>query len=135
MIKICGIVRNIRFSTEVVGSQDSTSTSHIAIFELDGIHVELKMSDSIILNNGDEVVVAGKDKNGLFKATAYRNITTGVCGKNSTFIYFLVGVIFTLVGIATAIFFIGLIFLAIGIYLIYTGIQTSKTYELVMLND
>ncbi len=126
-----GKVKNIRHSVEVSGSQNNISTSHVAVFELEGFMVELKLPDSIVINEGDEVKVAGKIKRGLFKGLAYQNVTKQVLGKGPAVLYMFLGVIFAIVGLCTIIFGIGAAFLAIGIYLVYKSRQYSKAYRMI----
>lgn len=76
-----GIVNKIRFSTEISGNKETTLTNHIAIFEIENMPIELKLPDSIILENGNEALVAGDIKKGVFKATAYKNLTNNASGK------------------------------------------------------
>ena len=131
MEKLRGVVNKVRFSTEVSGGENNTSTSHVAIFEIDKRPVELKLPRSIILDNGDEVLLAGKVKKGLFKALAYKNLTNNVSGKGAVILHMLLGVIFTIVGLATIPFGIGLIFAPAGIYMIWYSQQLSKAYKVV----
>jgi hypothetical protein len=94
METIEGTVTNLRFSTKVTGSKEGTETEHIALFELDGKPVELKLSESIFISNEDRILVAGQPKRGLFRGMAYFNKTHGVKGKQSTLHYFIVGAVF-----------------------------------------
>jgi hypothetical protein len=126
-----GIANKIRFSTEVSGSDKSVSTSQVAVFELDGQPVEMKLPDSIIISNGDTVVLAGEFRRGLFKACAYKNMTAGVSGKNHVVLLYILGAIFSVVGIGTVLVGIGVIFFPVGLYLIYTGRKHAKAYDLV----
>jgi hypothetical protein len=107
MEKLTGIVASLRHSTEVHGGDHGTTINHVAIFELSGRPVELKLPESIFISPGDEVVVAGEVKRGLFRGMAYRNRTKGVDGKYSTGVFRLVGVVFCAV----------VVFLPIGLYL------------------
>jgi hypothetical protein len=126
-----GIVSKVRFSTEVSGNENSTSTSHVAIFEINKTPIELKLPGSIILENGDEVLLAGKVKKGLFRALAYKNMTNSVSGKGQVILHMLLGIIFTIVGIATIPMGIGLIFAPAGMYSIWHSRQLSNAYNLV----
>lgn len=125
-----GIVSNSRFSTEVTGSDRSSSTSQIAIFDLDGKPVELKLPDSMVINNGDKVVAAGHLKRGLLKAYAYRNETKSVTGKNIVYPAYFGGIIFSLVGWAT-ITTLGIFFIMFGVSFLYYGYRNGKAYSMV----
>lgn len=110
-----GTVSGIRHSTEVSGGDNSTSTSHVAVFSVAGRSVELKLSESIVIDNGDDVLLAGNVKRGLFKAMAYRNRTKGVDGKGPVVIFWILGLIFCAV----------ILLFPIGLYLI----RTARRYE------
>lgn len=123
MKTVQGIVKGIRFTTEVSGTDNQTSTSHIAVFELDDKPVELKLSESIILSEGDKVLVAGKSKRGLFRGMAYFNRTRGVKGKQSTLVYWIVGIAFC----------ISVVFLPFGIWILMQGLKFQEAFRAVDL--
>ena len=117
-----GVISNVRFSTNVSGS-DVTSTEQVATFEIGDLPVELRSKTSLILENGNSVVVAGQSENGLFKALAYKNLSknvTSVCPSAGLKIF---GTIFTVVGVITIPVLVGIIFT-------YVGIQTVKRASL-----
>ena len=113
---IRGTVANIRHSTEVSGNDKSVSTSQVAVFDLDGQAVEIKLMESIVLSNGDQVIVAGDTKRGLFRGLAYRNVTRRVDGKGPAWIYLIVGIVFCVI----------VIFLPIGLWLL----NRARNYDL-----
>lgn len=118
-----GTVKKIRFATEVDGTNNQTSTSHVAVFELDGKSVELKLSESIILNEGDKVLVAGKWKRGLFRGMAYFNKTLGIKGKQSTLVCWIVGIGFCMT----------VVFLPVGIWAVMQGLSFQEAFRRVDL--
>ena len=75
--------------------------------------------------------LAGKVKKGLFRALAYKNMTNSVSGKGQVILHMLLGIIFTIVGIATIPMGIGLIFAPAGMYSIWHSRQLSNAYNLV----
>lgn len=92
-----GVVNNLNHSTQISGGGRSSpvTTTHVATFELNGQPVTLHDRSSIILNNGDNVRVAGKrGKDGIFKAYAYRNSTKNVHGGSSGRLGIITGAIF-----------------------------------------
>ena len=113
---IRGTVANIRHSTEVSGNDKSVSTSQVAVFDLDGQAVEIKLMESIVLSNGDQVIVGGDTKRGLFRGLAYRNVTRRVDGKGPAWIYLVVGVVFCVI----------VVFLPIGLWLL----SRARKYDL-----
>lgn len=113
---IRGTVANIRHSTEVSGNDKSVSTSQVAVFDLDGQAVEIKLMESIVLSNGDRVIVGGDTRRGLFRGLAYRNETRRVDGKGPAWIYLIVGIVFCVI----------IIFLPIGLWMI----AKARNYDL-----
>lgn len=131
MKQLKGTVNKIRFSTDISGGSKSTSTSYVAVFEIDGQPIELKMPSSIMIDNGHLVEVVGTEKRGVFTALAYRNFDNGVLGKGPAMTYIAIGSIFTLVGLCTIPVFFGLIFVPVGIYTFLQGRKISKAYQIV----
>lgn len=128
---LLGTVADVRFSTEVSGTDNSTSTKQIAIFQLGDRPVELKLPNSAIINNGDNIVVAGNTKDGIFKALAYKNVKTLVKGKNNIILHYIRGGFFTIIGAIFSVAIIGIPFVIIGIYDIYIGLKNSKAYQMI----
>lgn len=126
-----GTVDNVRFSTEVIGTSQSISTRQVTVLEINGVPVELKLSDSIVICNGDAVVMAGKLENGMFKAEAYANKTNGVSGGQDATLSYLLGSLFMFVGIVTAVLIAGFVFMGIGVALLYMGNKHKKAIKLV----
>src|SRR6188768_4007554 len=118
---IRGAVANIRHSTEVSGNDKSVSTSQVAVFDLDGQAVEIKLMESIVLSNGDQVIVAGDTKRGLFRGLAYRNQTRRVDGKGPIGIYLFVGVVFCVI----------VVFLPVGLWLIARARKYDEAFKAV----
>jgi len=118
---IRGAVANIRHSTEVSGNDKSVSTSQVAVFDLDAQAVEIKLMESIVLSNGDQVIVAGDTRRGLFRGLAYRNQTRRVDGKGPIGIYLFVGVVFCAI----------VVFLPIGLWLIARARKYDEAFKAV----
>jgi hypothetical protein len=118
---IRGTVANIRHSTEVSGNDKSVSTSQVAVFDLGGQAVEIKLMESIVLSNGDEVIVAGSTKRGLFRGLGYRNVTRRVDGKGPIAIYLIVGVVFCAV----------IVFLPVGLWLLNKARNYDQAFKAV----
>jgi hypothetical protein len=118
---IRGTVANIRHTTEVSGNDKSVSTSQVAVFDLGGQAVEIKLMESIVLSNGDNVIVAGDTKRGLFRGLAYRNETRRVDGKGPVGLYLFVGTIFCVI----------VVFLPIGLWLIAKAQKCDRAFKAV----
>jgi len=143
-----GTAAKTRFSTEVSGGENSTTTQ-IAILEIDKKPTEIKLHESILIEDGDKVAVAGKSKRGLFKAVAYNNLTKGVSGKGPALLILLLGIPFCVIGIPGIIAFFAIlimeglkdslwvclmlsVFGAVGIYTATYSRYLSKAYKMVM---
>jgi len=76
-----GIVSNSQSTSSVEGGQrTSTRTWQIKTFLVNGRPAVFTARFPIIVNDGDEVVVAGKSSARGLKCRAYRNITNGTYG-------------------------------------------------------
>ena len=118
---IRGTVANIRHSTEVSGNDKSVSTSQVAVFDLGGQPVEIKLMESIVLSNGDNAIVAGDTKRGLFRGMAYRNETRRVDGKGPIAIYLFIGIVFCVI----------VVFLPIGLWMIGKARKYDEAFKAV----
>lgn len=131
MEKLKGIVTKLSLATHVSGTNDSTSTDHVATFLLDTTPVRLTLPQAALISEGDTVVVAGNKKRGVLEALAYRNFNTGAMGKGAVMNHYILGSIFALVGLATLFFFIGAVFLAIGLWSLHRARRLARAYSLV----
>jgi hypothetical protein len=118
---IRGTVANIRHSTEVSGNDKSVSTSQVAVFDLDGQAVEIKLMESIVLSNGDQVIIAGDTKRGLFRGLAYRNVTRRVDGKGPVGLYLFIGIVFCVI----------IVFLPIGLWVLGKARKYDAAFQAV----
>ncbi|KAA0894224.1 hypothetical protein [Oryzomonas rubra] len=80
-----GIADKVNHSVEISGTggdnDSQVTTTHVAVVRIGNRHVRIKSSEAVLVNNGDRIVVAGSGGRGLFKALAYRNVTTGATGN------------------------------------------------------
>jgi uncharacterized YccA/Bax inhibitor family protein len=103
-----GRARRIRFTTEVSGSggeHGTVSTSHIASFELEGCPVQVTANRPLTVEDGDEVVVSGRAKDGVFVGIACFNRSRGVLDSQSWLPGMIIGMV--LVGIGGLVAFVG----------------------------
>ncbi|TAM51208.1 MAG: hypothetical protein EPN57_18305 [Paraburkholderia sp.] len=116
---LTGTVGNIRYSTRTSGSKyGGTSTSQVALFEIDGVPVTLSLPEVIAIAEGDKVSVAGNAKRGLFRGLAYCNMSNKVKGKSSVALYCFVG----------GAFCCSIVFAPIGLWLLYCSYRNQKAY-------
>jgi hypothetical protein len=105
-----GTVFNLRHSTETSGGENGSSTQQIAIFDLGGRPVSVKLGAPIVLQEGDKVRVAGSVKRGIFVARGYHNISRNCWGVGPRWAYVILGIPF-------------LLFLGAGLWLMWEGYQ------------
>ena len=75
-----GKAKNVRHTMSVSGSS-GTRTSHIAQFVVSNRQVTLSVTNvPPVINEGDELILAGITEKGVFLAAAYKNRTLGVEG-------------------------------------------------------
>jgi hypothetical protein len=105
-------------------------------FEIGGRKIRFESAmppKSQAINEGDEMMLAGAVKNGIFNALAMKNLTTGVASHQSFFLMLLGALIFSVVGIFVLVQYasqflegglIGLAILAVfpGIFFLFGGL-------------
>lgn len=131
MDKLEGQVSKIRFSTNVTGGE-STRTEQIAIFEINGRSVEFRSRESIIVEDGDNCVVAGLIENGLFKALALNNKTKSIYSVDNSKFIKVFGYIFTIIGIVTIPVLVGIGFTYFGLKIIRHSKLVSRAHGMVL---
>ena len=129
---LVGAVKDLRTATEVAGGQHGTSTTHVATFLVNSTPVRLQMPEAMLIGDGDVIAVAGRTKDGVFNAAAYRNSTNGALGKGAVGMYYLLGCVFSVVGVATLFVAIGAVFLAAGLWMIWHARYLSRAYAAVL---
>lgn len=147
-----GNALNVRLATETHRDEESTTTSYTATLDIENIPAQLKLSGSIFIENGDQVVLAGKVKKGVFQALAYNNLTKRVSGKAApALVVVIIGIVFAAFGLVTigfgnealgadasdigilAVFGIGAILVVIGLLMVRQSMQLSKAYKIVTM--
>jgi len=74
-----GTVKRVRHTTHVSGGRSSTSTEHIALFEIGGVLVTFRSVEPVPIERDDEVRVIGYEEVGrTMDAVAYHNLTRDV---------------------------------------------------------
>jgi hypothetical protein len=132
-----GVVRNSRHSTEVNstskynrgrGYKTKVYTNQVAIFDVGDRPVEFRLSESIMVNDGDLVVVVGHTSGGVMHGLAYKNLTKQVARRKSfpTAANIVIGIILILFGFPLLVIAIGMPMVGIGAYLIFLGINNQK---------
>ncbi|WP_292223886.1 hypothetical protein [Brevundimonas sp.] len=117
----------------VSGHEHVSSTNEIA-FSVGGVSAKMRTREPIILATGDRIAVCGEfGKGGVFNAYALMNYTRGVSASCAASANEILGVIFIIFGAAFAIVGVGLLFVALGIWLLREN-KKMKAAE-TMLHD
>lgn len=99
MQKLQGQARNLRVGTEVSGSGDQVSSTHVATFQLGQVPVRMEMARAFLLNEGDRVLVAGvRGADGVLAGYAYENLENGARGWAVGPVALIVGLVFGVIG-------------------------------------
>lgn len=93
-----GQAQKVRFCTHTTGTE-SVSTHHIAVFELDGVAVQMTAGRPLVLEDGDQVVVAGKNKGGVLMGYACNNLSRKIVDRSGWTASLIVGLVFSIVGL------------------------------------
>ena len=133
-----GIVSNSQSTSSVEGGRRTTTrTWQIRTFLVNGRPATFTARFPIIVNDGDEIVVAGKASSRGLKCRAYHNITNGTYGDAHGTAAIVLGLICLLVGylfsLAGGPGFLGmLIFFVSSALLLRHGIQIKRARRLCM---
>ncbi len=136
LVKISGQVSNFREETKVTSSHTyntgytQVQTEKEINFRVDNKPVTMKMQKSMELTDGDEATVVGVDTRGGVKAILVRNDTIGMIYGYSTWFLMMWAAILLIGGIATIGFFVGILLVPIGLYLLYKGYQHKQAYKM-----
>lgn len=96
-----GRASRVTSTIDVGGGQDyvPVHTTHIALFQLGARAVKVSSSDPVVINDGDEVLVAGFARRGAFDALAYRNLSTSSEGDQGWLAVLILGSMLGVLGL------------------------------------
>ncbi|WP_188238005.1 hypothetical protein [Sphingopyxis sp. LK2115] len=127
---LSGAVSGIRHSTETRGTVGrnggSVKTGQVIAFRVGERSAQIKLADVPDIRDGDEVTLAGREKNGVFKALALRNDKTRAVYSIPTTVGYLMGVTLIALGVMTLIFLIGVVFIAGGLWTLYEAYSYTQ---------
>lgn len=120
---LMGTASHVEHGTEHTLTSDGRSsvTGHSWTLRIDNHPTVMKFRESVSLGNGDDVTVAGEDKNGMFRAYALRNESTGVTHNGRAGFMKMSGYALVLIGVPLLFIFIGLFFVGAGIWAVWMG--------------
>jgi hypothetical protein len=117
---LTGTVSGIRHSTEMRGTMNrdsgSVKTAQVISFRVGDRSAQIKLPDVPDIRDGDQVTLAGEDKNGIFKAYALRNDQTRAIYSVPTTAGTIMGWLMIAVGVLLLVFIIGAVFIGIGVW-------------------
>ncbi len=143
MDRLKGQAASVRNTVSISGGNESeVSTTHIAMFQIGDKQVTLKSKEPVLINEGNEVVLAGTDKSGVFNALAYKNCATGAEGNAGWFGRMLFGLFFPIVSVIVWRTFPGdsfslipklfaAMFLCSGLYMLSSGANVFRAVGVV----
>lgn len=127
---LSGAVSGIRHSTETRGrvgrNGGSVQTGQVIAFRVGERSAQIKLADVPDIRDGDEVTLAGREKNGVFKALALRNDKTRAVYSIPATVGYIMGALLVAVGVMTLIFLIGVVFIAGGLWTLYEAYNYTK---------
>ena len=127
---LSGAVSGIRHSTETRGTVGrnggSVKTGQVIAFRVGERSAQIKLADVPDIRDGDEVTLAGREKNGVFKALALRNDKTRAVYSIPTAVGYLMGATLIALGVMTLIFLLGVVFIAGGLWTLYEAYNYTQ---------
>lgn len=127
---LSGEVSGIRHSTETRGTVGrdggSVKTGQIIAFRVGDRSAQIKLADVPDIRDGDQVTLAGHDKNGVFRALAMRNDKTRAIYAMPTLVGYLMGGTLIALGVMTLVILIGVVFIAGGLWTLYEAYTYTR---------
>lgn len=127
---LSGAVSGIRYSTETRGTVGrnggSVKTGQVVAFRVGERSAQIKLADVPDIRDGDEVTLAGREKNGVFKALALRNDKTRAVYSIPTTVGYLMAATLIALGVMTLVFLIGVVFIAGGLWTLYEAYNYTQ---------
>lgn len=120
---LSGIVSGIRHASVTEGQigkhGGNVRTGHALSFRVNDRSVQIKLPDLPDVQDGEEVTLAGRVKNGTFHALAMRHNRTQAIYATPATPGYIMGGILTLVGIPLLFILVGIFFIGFGAYTLY----------------
>ncbi len=138
-IIVDGIASDIQRGSETVGGGSTirgTGTIQISSNQMMTMRIgnkvaELKSKSMFAVRDGERVIAAGTDKNGVLKIGAIHNVSAGTYYHPPVMLGWLIVACSMLLGVPFSLILIGLPLLAFGIYMIYVVLGWKKSIAMV----
>ncbi|NIM43967.1 MAG: hypothetical protein GTN84_22250 [Hydrogenophaga sp.] len=120
---LSGTVSGIRHSSETSGhigkNGGNVHTKQVIAFRVDGQPAEIKLMNMPDVQDGERVTLAGRMKNGSFRALAMRNDQTRAIYGMPTTMAYVFGALLVLVGLPLLLVLVGVLFIGAGAWTLY----------------
>jgi hypothetical protein len=125
-----GVVSNLSRATNNIGRNGNNQTIQEYSWRFENMQCLGKVGANIGLSEGDELIVVGKMKNGIFNVKGLKNLTSGAIVKSQFTIPLIAGICFVCLGFLTLILLVGFVLIPIGIYYLYETYLAYKANNL-----
>ncbi|MFT5368616.1 MAG: hypothetical protein ACI8V2_003582 [Candidatus Latescibacterota bacterium] len=92
MDKLKGIATKVEHTTKTEEYQTTSTKKYIATFLLNNTQITIALDNPILIEENDVVIVAGNNNGSVFKADAYKNLTSGVTNEHDGWIKIGIGI-------------------------------------------
>lgn len=134
---LSGPVSGIRHSTETRGTVGrnggSVKTGQVIAFRVGERSAQIKLADVPDIRDGDEVTLAGREKNGVFKALALRNDKTRAVYSIPTTVGYLMAATLIALGVMTLFILVGVVFIAGGLWTLYEARNYTRAANMLRM--
>ena len=104
---------------------------HLVTFRLNNRPARIKIRDSASISEGDQVMIAGNDKQGTLEGLALKNLTTGAIHHNPYQMPLIGGIVAMVISIPLAFLLIGIPLVAISAWVIWRANQVRTAVRMV----
>jgi hypothetical protein len=104
---------------------------HSCSFRINGRPATIKLANAANLGEGDQVTVAGREKQSGFVGYALRNDTTGAIYSLPSWMPYIAGGLLVLIGLPLSAILIGIPFLGLGLWALYVGRRNASAVSLI----
>lgn len=104
---------------------------HLIQFRINNRPARIKINDSASVSEGDQVVIAGNEKQGTVEGLALRNLTTGAIHHNPYQMPLIAGIAVGVISIPLCFLLIGIPMVAISAWVVWRAKQVQTAVRMV----